>query len=407
MSAGYQQPEVTFEGRQATIRCRLENRSGEAWTSRNGLAVGCQILDRVSGTYVGEGQWIGLPADVPPGSAITIDVCAELPDERGSYRLIVSPVDEKLGWRYRHGWPALVVDVDYAAGLSKVVETRIATGRRLRLELLPRTIGRALQYPLETVWRNWGLIRSMVRRDILARYRGSLGDVLWTILNPLLLMSTYFFVFGVVLQARFAGDPSKSGFALYFLAGMLPWLAVTEAVGRSAMVVVEHRNFVKKLLFPVEILPVNLVISGLVTELFALLVFMAGLLLIRGAVPVTVLWLPVLLVPQILLTVGLCWFLAGLGVYMRDLGQIIGFVLTLWFFLTPICYPESQLPAALVPYLEKNPLYRLVQAYRMIFLEARAPHGIVVLKLYLIGAAVCLAGHAWFYKLRRSFADVI
>ena len=113
----------------------------------------------------------------------------------------------------------------------------------------------------------------MVRRDILGRYRGSFGGAFWTVLNPLLLMLTYFFVFGVVLRTRFGNDPSRAGFALYFLAGMLPWLAFSEAAGRAPTVMLEHRNFVKKLVFAVETLPVNLVVSGLVSEFFALVLF--------------------------------------------------------------------------------------------------------------------------------------
>ena len=125
----------------------------------------------------------------------------------------------------------------------------------------------------------------MARRDILARYRGSFGDVFWTVLNPLLLMATYFFVFGMVLRTRFGPDQSRTGFALYFLAGMLPWLAFSEPVGRAAYVILEHRNFVKKLVFPLDTLPVNQVVSGLVTELFGAGVFVAALLIIRHAVP--------------------------------------------------------------------------------------------------------------------------
>ena len=133
---------------------------------------------------------------------------------------------------------------------------------------------RASCCPLLTIWRNRSLIRTMVRRDILGRYRGSFGGAFWTILNPLLLMLTYFFVFGVVLQSRFASDPSRAGFALYFLAGMLPWLAFSEAAGRAPSVMLEHRNFVKKLVFAVETLPVNLVVSGLVSEFFAIVLLL-------------------------------------------------------------------------------------------------------------------------------------
>ena len=247
----------------------------------------------------------------------------------------------------------------------------------------------------------------MVRRDILARYRGSAGDVVWTILNPLLLMATYFFVFGVVLQTRFGADNSSTGFVLYFLAGMLPWLAFSEPAGRAPHVVLEHRNFVKKLIFPLETLPVNQVVSGFVTELFALAVFLVVLLVLRGAIPLTVVWLPLLMIPQLLFTLGLCWFLAALGAYLRDLSQIMGFVLTLWFFVTPICYPETKLPAAAAAILGKNPLYVLVRGYRAIFLEHSAPAAGPLLKLWIVAAIAFLVGHACFYKLRKTFADVI
>jgi lipopolysaccharide transport system permease protein len=220
-------------------------------------------------------------------------------------------------------------------------------------------------------------------------------------------MLTYFFVFGVVLRTRFENDPSRAGFALYFLAGMLPWLAFSEAAGRAPHVMLEHRNFVKKLVFAVETLPFNLVVSGLVSEIFGLLLFSTGFLIVRGTLPASMLWLPALIVPQIMFTAGVAWFLAALGVFVRDLGQVIGFLLTVWFFLTPICYPESSLPVAAVPVLSKNPIFVLVRGYRAVFLEGHAPAFGSLWKLWLLSALVFVAGHAWFYKLRKSFADII
>jgi lipopolysaccharide transport system permease protein len=227
------------------------------------------------------------------------------------------------------------------------------------------------------------------------------------ILNPLILMLTYFFVFGVVLHTRFPNDPSRSGFALYFLAGMLPWLAMSEAVGRAPVVMLEYRNFVKKLVFPVETLPLNLVIAGLVSELFGVVIFLIGSYLARGFVSASLLWIPLLVIPQILLTAGICWFLAALGVFVRDLAHINGFLLTLWFFLTPICYPETSLPAGALRILSKNPMFVLVRAYRDVLLERHAPDFGPLWKLWLISGVIFILGHAWFYKLRKSFADII
>ncbi|MFN3324225.1 MAG: ABC transporter permease [Bryobacteraceae bacterium] len=409
MSIAYRQPSVAVDAarRRLRIECLVENGSAGTWRREDGFVFGSQVFDRARGSLAREGEWTPLGRDLAPGESGKLEVEVELPAEPGEYRVLVSPLDEKDGWRYLDQWPMLVVEAAVEDGEARLIRTRVATEERLRLESLPRIVRNAFWYPAAAVIRNRGLIRSMVRRDILARYRGSFGDVLWTVLNPLLLMTTYFFVFGIVLQARFGGDPSPAGFVLYFLAGMLPWLAFSEAVGRSAHVVLEHRTFVKKLVFPIETLPVNLVISGLITQAFATGIFVIGLLLARGSVPATVLWLPSLLIPQLLLTLGLCWFLAALGVYMRDLGQIMGFVLTLWFFLTPICYPESSLPASIAPLLAKNPLYKLVQGYRAIFLEGAAPFWPALRSLYVYSVLACILGYASFHKLRKSFADVI
>jgi lipopolysaccharide transport system permease protein len=366
--------------------------------TREGDLVGWQLFDPDTSTFVEEGQW--QPAR---DGRITVD----LPSDAGRYHVYVSRIDDREGWAYARGEPFTFLDVSVADSRAEVHLRETTTLRALRLRRLPRAALRSVTLPVQALFANRRLIRSMVRRDILARYRGSFGDVFWTVLNPLLLMATYYFVFGVVLQARFGADQSRSGFVLYFLAGLLPWLAFSEAIGRAPSVVLEHRSFVRKLVFPVEILPANLVAAGLVTELFALGVFVLFLIGARGGVPWTALWLPALLAPQVLFTLGLAWLLASIGVFVRDLGQAIGFLLTLWFFLTPICYPEDALPPAAAAILTKNPIYVLVRAYRAVFLEGRAPDPVAIGVLTAAAAVVFIAGHACFYKLRRSFADVI
>jgi lipopolysaccharide transport system permease protein len=316
-------------------------------------------------------------------------------------------MQENVAWYYEQGWPFLLIDAVVAEGRATIERVRITTIKTLTRERLRRTIRRVFTLPCRSIWRNRRLIRTMVRRDILSRYRGSFGGGLWTVLTPLLLMLTYFFVFGIVLDTKFGKDPSRSGFVLYFFGGMLPWLAFSEAAGRAPTLIWEHRNFVKKLVFPVETLPVNLVASGLVSECVMLALFMAGLGIARGHLPATIAWLPLFLAPQILFTLGVCWFLAALGVFVRDLGQIIGFVLTVWFFITPICYPETQMPTAAAAILSKNPIFTLVRLYRTVFLEGQNPAIGTLLKFWALSLVVFFAGHAWFYKLRRSFADIV
>jgi lipopolysaccharide transport system permease protein len=188
---------------------------------------------------------------------------------------------------------------------------------------------------------------------------------------------------------------------------MLPWLAFSEAAGRAPSVMLEHRNFVKKLVFAVETLPVNLVVSGLVSEAFALLLYCGLLLVARHRLPLTILWLPLLVVPQVLFTAGVSWCLAALGALFRDLGQIIGFLLTIWFFITPICYPEQSLPPWAAPLFVKNPIYVLVRGYRAVFLENRPPAMGSLWKFWVLALVVFLLGHAGFYKLKKSLADLL
>lgn len=358
--------------------------------------LGWQVFDPATGAFLFEGQ-----CAEPLGSALglSVDLRVALPAEDGPYRVQVAPVEDRERF--------ILIEARVAGGKLHLDAPRIASAPALRRARAIQAIPKAFTYPVRSLRTNGKLIGSMVRRDISARYRGSFAGSLWTFLNPLLLMATYFFVFGVVLQTKFGADTSRTGYVLYFLAGMLPWLPLSEAIGRSPYVILEHRNFVKKLVFPLETLPVNLVLSGFVTQVFALLIFLIGLFTARGAVPATILWLPVLLIPQLLLTAGLCWFLAALGVYTRDLGQITGYVLTLWFFLTPICYDERPLPHLVSAILAWNPLLVLVRGYRAIFLQSRAPDAHPLILLWIGSAALAVLGHAWFHRLRRSFADVI
>jgi len=408
MTVSYEDVQVQLDPatRRVHVSFHLVNNSSSTWRGLDGYFAGWQIFDPETATFIAEGDWMTLSCDLAARQGERIELGISLPPERGHYHVYISPIAPD-GWFYHLGSKFLLLDVLVQEGQATLNEISVTTIRALRRKNFRRAFVRLFSLPFQSLFENRGLIRSMVRRDVLARYRGSFGDVLWTILHPALLMATYFFVFGVVLQSRFGEDTSRSGFVVYFLAGMLPWLAFSEAAGRAPQVILEHRNFVKKLIFPVETLPVNHVISGLVTEGFALIVFVIGLLIFRGHVPGTAFWLPVLLVPQLLFTLGTCWLLAAIGVFFRDLTQMMGFVLTLWFFLTPICYPETLLPRSAAAILTKNPIYVLVKGYRAIFLEGQPPPAGATWKLWILSAVIFFLGYACFHKLRKSFADVV
>lgn len=390
------------------VSARVENVSGEAWRESDGFAFGIHIFDRDTETLIVDGSRMPVHGEILPGETVPAAVRFAMPKEPGRYRIYLSAMAEGHAWFYERGWKFVMVEAAVDdAGEAAIERCVLADARQLKWERFWRALGRAFVLPVRTIRNNGSLMRSMVRRDILGRYRGSFGGWFWTVLNPLLLMSTYFFVFGVVLKSKLPGDASPSSFALYLLAGMLPWLAFSEAVGRAPVNMLEHRQFIKKLRFPIETLPVNIMLSGLVSELFGLVIFVVGLLVFRGSIPLSVLWLPVLLIPQMLFTAGLCWFLAALGVFVRDLAQINGFLLTLWFFLTPICYTDAGMPQAARAVLTKNPIYVLVTGYRDIFLQGHAPAWGPLWKLWVLAGVVFILGHAWFYKLRKSFADMM
>lgn len=360
-------------------------------------AAGWQLLDARTGALIEEGPWVKEPveSEVP------------VPSDDGDYRVLISTVNAERGWAYSRGARMRVLDVAMRGGAMTVTNDRRTTLAGLRWLGLPGRIADFLTEPWALLWRNRNLIVTLVARDLEGRYRGSYGDRVWAIAHPLLLMVTYWFVFGVVLKTRFNGDPNPSIYVLFFLCGMLPWLAFSEAVGRAPNVILENRNLVKKLVFPVEILPINLVLSAMVTGGVAILVYLFFVRAILEWFPWQILWLPFILLPQFLLAAGVCWAWSAIGLFARDLGQINGFLLTAMFFLTPICYPEQSLPPSLVPLLQKFPIYKLVAEYRLLLIAGEAPEWRVYGQLLSMSLVVFYLGYGVFRKLRPSFPDVL
>ncbi len=407
MRVHYANLETSLDGGRLRVRAQLRNSGDEAWSPAAGDALSYQIYDADSELLLIDGPRTPIAEDVAPTDEAELGLTIELPPEDGRYRVFVSPVREDQAWFYESGSPFVLVDIDVQDGEIGIVRQTVTTLRKLGFKRLLRSARRALTYPLQTIVRRRSLIRSMVRRDIAGRYAGSYGGAFWTVLHPLLMMLAYWFVFGLVLRTRFGDDGRPSNFVLYFLAGMLPWLAFSEAVGRAPTIVLEHASFVKKLVFPLEILPLNLVFAGLFSEFFGLLIFVVAMLGFDRPPTQTALWLPLILIPQILFTTAVSWFLAALGVIFRDMGQIIGFLMTVWFFTTPICYPETSLPPNMLWLFDKNPLYVLVRAYRSVLLEGSPPDWVPLAVLTAVSLVLFVLGHAWFYKLKKSFADMV
>lgn len=253
------------------------------------------------------------------------------------------------------------------------------------------------------------LIVQLAGRDIAARYRGSMLGMGWSLLNPLLLLAVYTFVFSTVFQARFGAQASESkfDFALMLFAGMIVHGFFAECLSRAPMVILGNVNFVKKVVFPLEVYPAVILLSTLFHSAISLAVLMVFAIAAHGSLPITVMLLPVVLAPFALLILGLCWFLASLGVYMRDIAQTIGLLMTVLMFLSPIFYPLSALPAWLQPYLALNPLTLIIESLRGALLLGIVPDWQTLGIYSLVAIVIACSGFWWFQKTRRGFADVL
>jgi len=261
---------------------------------------------------------------------------------------------------------------------------------------------------LASVWRNRELIRALTRREIAARYRGAFLGVFWSFFNPIFMLAVYTFVFSVVFQSRWnGGSGSKAEFALILYVGMIVFGLFAECVNRAPSLILANVSYVKKVVFPLEILAVVALGSALFSLLTSLSIWLAFYLAFFGIPPVTLLLFPFVLLPLILMTGGLTWLLAAFGVYLRDIGQLIGVVVTAMMFLTPIFYQVSTLPVKYQRLININPLAFVVEQSRQVLVWGKIPDlGFWSLAL-LVSALTAWLGFFVFQKLRKGFADVI
>lgn len=261
--------------------------------------------------------------------------------------------------------------------------------------------------PLWHLPRQWDLISSLTRRELAARYRGSVLGALWVLLTPAVMIAIYTFIFAGIFGARFGAGGTPLEYALYLFCGLLPWTAFQEGLQSSAGVIINHTNLVKRVRFPLETLPLAQVLVAVANQLFGTAALLVATLAIRHRLPATLIFLPLLLLPQLILTAGLGWLVAALGVFLRDTAQTLVLVLTAWFYLTPIIYPETIVPAPYRILLALNPFAPLVRNYRLIVLDGLAPDWQGLAYFTAIACLVLPLGYWVFAKTRRGFADVL
>ena len=257
------------------------------------------------------------------------------------------------------------------------------------------------------LWRHRSLLVELIKREFSGRYRGSFGGVIWSFAQPLFLLVVYTLAFGVILKARWGFSGSTTDYALMLFAGLIVFNAFAEILGKSATLITANPNFVKKVVFPLELLPVVLVATALIHALIAVGVWLAGYSLLVGTPKPTVLLLPLVILCFIPVLLGVGWLISSVGVVVRDIGQLTGMLAHTLMFLTPIFYSIEAAPPILQKLLLLNPLTFIVEQFRLVMFYGQVP-AMKGLAIYFV-LAFLFAGVSLvlFRRLRPGFADLV
>jgi lipopolysaccharide transport system permease protein len=261
----------------------------------------------------------------------------------------------------------------------------------------------------KSLWRNRQLIVQMTKREVIGRYRGSVMGLAWSFFNPLLMLVVYTFVFSVIFKSKWgtAADESKSSFAIILFAGLIVYNLFAEMVNRAPTLILSNVNYVKKVIFPLEILPVVGLGATLFHSLVSLLVLLAAILLINGSLVWTAIYFPLILLPLLIGTLGVALFLASIGVFVRDVGQTVGIFTTVLMFLSPIFFPISSLPKNFQTLELFNPLTFVIGQSRAVLIFGKQPDWNGLAIYAGVSLMVAWLGYWWFQKTRKGFADVL
>ncbi len=265
-----------------------------------------------------------------------------------------------------------------------------------------------LKFP-RALWKNRELLWVLTEREVAGRYRGSLLGWAWTLLTPLLMLAVYTFVFSQVFQARWEDlqDQGSLGFAINLFAGLLVFNLFSECANRAPTLILENTGFVKKVVFPLEVLGGVIVGAATFHALTSLAVLALFRIVASGGLPRTFLWIPFVWLPLLLGSLALTWLLSALGVFLRDTGQIVGVLVTMLMFLSAVFYPLSALPDRWHPLLMLNPLITIIEQTRRVAVSGLNPNASYLILGTLLGLVLCEAAYRSFQKARRGFADVL
>ena len=261
---------------------------------------------------------------------------------------------------------------------------------------------------LKNWWIHRELIKEFSKREILIRYRGSVLGLMWSFFNPLFMLSIYTFIFSEVFKARWNEiSQTKTEFALLLFIGLLVFNLISECLIRASTIITSNINYVKKVIFPLDILPVAIMIAALFHGLISLFIWVIAYSILIGIPQVTILYLPIVITPYILFILGLSWILASLGVFLRDVSQFIGMMLNVLLFMSPIFYPITAIPEKYRFIFQLNPLTLVIDQARLVMYWGNQPDFLSVLLLFLFSLSIYYLGFVWFQKTRKGFSDVL
>ncbi len=263
----------------------------------------------------------------------------------------------------------------------------------------------------EKQWLHLDLLKTLVQRDLQARYQGSMLGNFWTVANQLLQLLIFTYVFSVVLQVKLSlkGLPTNDlTYGLWLFAGLIPWNAVSAGLSQATTSVINQPNLVKKVVFPLGVLPLVPIFATFVESSVGLMILLVALVFTTQTLHTTLLLLPIVWIPQLLLTIGLGYLVAGLTVFLRDVAQTVGVILSLWFYATPVIYPASVIPENLQVWVFRlNPLTAIIESYRDLLLIGTFAHRHDLLLSYVIAFVIFIVGWHIYRRLRPAFADVL
>ena len=261
---------------------------------------------------------------------------------------------------------------------------------------------------VKSLWHHRNLIMTMTKREVIGRYRGSVLGILWSFFNPVFMLAVYTFVFSVVFQARWTGgSESKLEFALILFSGLLVYALFAECINRAPSIILSNANYVKKVVFPLEILPAVALLTAAFHLLVSFLVWLLFYIIFFGFPKLTIILFPLVLIPLMFFTFGVSLALASLGVFLRDISQIVTVLTTALLFLSPIFFPVSALPEQFQTLLHLNPLTPVIEATRGVLIFGKLPALDLWAAQLIISSLIAWLGYVCFQKMRKGFADVI